>query len=314
MFRLLLILMLVFLASIVGWLAFGPDNPLPSVESNVARADSSQVSLSQSVLFKQVPSKRTVASQDTADSSVTLSELQGRALQQQLETFWLTCQSEQNCQAQLAQLRSSLSDQDYDLVANYPELKQQWQYSIGSMELNQFATLAEKVAQVKRQAEMVWGLESSRVLADEFTLYDFSLEAQSLISQPAEEYVQQYQQLIERWQANEATLSLTSDVARFEKALTLLPSSYTLAQRQQVVEQLSSLYLTPTQVSDILARQQQVATQEQQVMDYQSQLSELKFLLSSQRTTTFAQMSDSQWQAYYQQQIDQFRIEFFSIN
>lgn len=314
MFRLLLILMLVFLASIVGWLAFGPDNPLPSVESNVARADSSQVSLSQSVLFKQVPSKRTVASQDTADSSVTLSVLQGRALQQQLETFWLTCQSEQNCQAQLAQLSSSLSDQDYDLVANYPELKQQWQYSIGSMELNQFATLAEKVAQVKRQAEMVWGLESSRVLADEFTLYDFSLEAQSLISQPAEEYVQQYQQLIERWQANEATLSLTSDVARFEKALTLLPSSYTLAQRQQVVEQLSSLYLTPTQVSDILARQQQVATQEQQVMDYQSQLSELKFLLSSQRTTTFAQMSDSQWQAYYQQQIDQFRIEFFSIN
>lgn len=314
MFRLLLILMLVFLASIVGWLAFGPDNPLPSVESNVARADSSQVSLSQSVLFKQVPSKRKVASQDTADSSVTPSELQGRALQQQLETFWLTCQSEQNCQAQLAQLSSSLSDQDYDLVANYPELKQQWQYSIGSMELNQFATLAEKVAQVKRQAEMVWGLESSRVLADEFTLYDFSLEAQSLISQPAEEYVQQYQQLIERWQANEATLSLTSDVARFEKALTLLPSSYTLAQRQQVVEQLSSLYLTPTQVSDILARQQQVATQEQQVMDYQSQLSELKFLLSSQRTTTFAQMSDSQWQAYYQQQIDQFRIEFFSIN
>ncbi len=314
MFRLLLILMLVFLASIVCWLAFGPDNPLPSVESNVARADSSQVSLSQSVLFKQVPSKRTVASQDTADSSVTLSELQGRALQQQLETFWLTCQSEQNCQTQLAQLRSSLSDQDYDLVANYPELKQQWQYSIGSMELNQFATLAEKVAQVKRQAEMVWGLESSRVLADEFTLYDFSLEAQSLISQPAEEYVQQYQQLIERWQANEATLSLTSDVARFEKALTLLPSNYTLAQRQQVVEQLSSLYLTPTQVSDILARQQQVATQEQQVMDYQSQLSELKFSLSSQRTTTFAQMSDSQWQAYYQQQIDQFRIEFFSIN
>ncbi|WP_038173254.1 hypothetical protein [Vibrio pacinii] len=311
MFRLLLILMLVFLASIVGWLAFGPDNPLPSVESNVARADSSQVSLSQSVLFKQVSSKRKVASQDTADSSVTP---QGRALQQQLETFWLTCQSEQNCQAQLAQLSSSLSDQDYDLVANYPELKQQWQYSIGSMELNQFATLAEKVAQVKRQAEMVWGLESSRVLADEFTLYDFSLEAQSLISQPAEEYVQQYQQLIERWQANEATLSLTSDVARFEKALTLLPSSYTLAQRQQVVEQLSSLYLTPTQVSDILARQQQVATQEQQVMDYQSQLSELKFLLSSQRTTTFAQMSDSQWQAYYQQQIDQFRIEFFSIN
>ncbi|WP_391091324.1 chromosome partitioning protein ParA [Vibrio sp. NH-UV-68] len=314
MFRLLLILMLVFLASIVGWLAFGPDNPLPSVESNVARADSSQVSLSQSVLFKQVPSKRKVASQDTADSSVTPSELQGRALQQQLETFWLTCQSEQNCQAQLAQLSSSLSDQDYDLVANYPELKQQWQYSIGSMELNQFATLAEKVAQVKRQAEMVWGLESSRVLADEFTLYDFSLEAQSLISQPAEEYVQQYQQLIERWQANEATLSLTSDVARFEKALTLLPSNYTLAQRQQVVEQLSSLYLTPTQVSDILARQQQVATQEQQVMDYQSQLSELKFSLSSQRTTTFAQMSDSQWQAYYQQQIDQFRIEFFSIN
>lgn len=314
MFRLLLILMLVFLASIVVWLAFGPDNPLPSVESNVARADSSQVSLSQSVLFKQVPSKQTVASQDTADSSVTLSVLQGRALKQQLETFWLTCQSEQNCQAQLAQLRSSLSDQDYDLVANYPELKQQWQYSIGSMELNQFATLAEKVAQVKRQAEMVWGLESSRVLADEFTLYDFSLEAQSLILQPAEEYVQQYQQLIERWQANEATLSLTSDVARFEKALTLLPSSYTLAQRQQVVEQLSSLYLTPTQVSDILARQQQVATQEQQVRDYQSQLSELKFSLSSQRTTTFAQMSDSQWQAYYQQQIDQFRIEFFSIN
>ena len=160
----------------------------------------------------------------------------------------------------------------------------------------------------------MWGQEASRVLADEFALYDFTVEAQSLSLVPTEEYVQQYQQLIERWQANETTLNLASDLAKFENALTLLPSSYTSMQRQQVVEQLSSIYLTSLQVSGILARQQQVATQDQQIVDYQSQLSELKSSLSSRRTTSYAQMSDAQWQAYYQQQIEQFRIEFFSIN
>ena len=180
MFRLLLISMLAFLASIVGWVAIGPDNPSPSAKISADAADSTSVALSHHALFKPVPSQPTVAVEHTTDSSAALSELQGRALQQQLESFWLTCQNEQNCQTQLEQLRSSLSVQDYDLVANYPELKQQWQQNIGSLELNQFATLAQKVAQVKLHAETVWGQEASRVLADEFALYDFTVEAQSL--------------------------------------------------------------------------------------------------------------------------------------
>ena len=307
--RFLFITMLAIVAGILLWLNIAPSPPLaqaqqqpmsPTVGSESEKDPESKDHSSHS---SQPPA--------TTDMARQLTTLRGRALQQQLELFWRNCHNEQNCAHQLAELQASLSESYYDLVANYPQLHQQWQQVLGSMELGQFATLNERVSEFKRQAEILWGQQASSILADEYALYDFSLDAQTLTSSDAGDYVAQFQQLTERWQDSQEALGFNNDIAKFEKAVSLIPSHYTPTQREQVVEQLSSIYLTPSQATSILARQQQVESQAKQVSDYQTQLSQLKSTLSSQRTTIYAGMNDAQWQEYYQQQVEAFRSDFF---
>jgi len=307
--RFLFITMLAIVAGILLWLNIDPSPPLAQAQqqpmSPVVGSESEKdpESKAYSSHSSQLPA--------TTDMARQLTTLRGRALQQQLELFWRNCHNEQNCAHQLAELQASLSESYYDLVANYPQLHQQWQQVLGSLELGQFATLNERVSELKHQAEILWGQQASSILADEYALYDFSLDAQTLASSGAGDYVIQFQQLTERWQDSQEALGFNNDIAKFEKAVSLIPSHYTPTQREQVVEQLSSIYLTPSQATSILARQQQVESQAKQVSDYQTQLSQLKSTLSSQRTTIYAGMNDAQWQEYYQQQVEAFRSDFF---
>jgi len=313
MVRLFMVLMLALLAGMITWWQIEPDSRVADISP---QAPMGSTSSSNTVRESEHPSIKQQLALPNADNDFAqqLATSNGRALRQFIESFWLTCRSEHDCSQRLTELDSSLAPELYQLIANYPQRKRQWQLTMGALELSQLASLSERVAEVKQQAQQVWGQEAHRILADEFDLYDFTLEAQTLTRVDAEEYVAQYQQLLERWRQKSANLGLVNELAIFEKAISLIPLTYTSSQRQQVVEQLSSLYLTPAQANEIAVRELQVASQTQQVADYQAQLSQLKQALNAERETVHGQMSDAQWQHYYQQQVERFRRQFFSSN
>ncbi|MEF1306862.1 chromosome partitioning protein ParA, partial [Vibrio owensii] len=83
-------------------------------------------------------------------------------------------------------------------------------------------------------------------------------------------------------------------------------------EREALIEELQHTYLSEQESEEIHAREQQVAEQKQQVRDYQSELQQLESKLATQRATSHAGLSDSEWQRYYQQEVANFRREFFS--
>ncbi|KLN64981.1 hypothetical protein [Vibrio sp. VPAP30] len=319
MLRLLSLIMLVASASIIGWFVIEDQSPIlmshsgnpinSAVEATVTSIDGDSQAPADTAEAEASP---TQPSKPNANEWLErFSTLEGMALNQELEAFWLNCQLVINCEEQLAELKPLMADSGYFLLANYLQLKQQWQDSLGSLELNQLATLAEKVAEFQRQANAVWGQKAETLLADQFAAYDFVLESQSLADSSPNDYLAEFQSLAQRWQKDASSVGLDGGVETFETAVSLIPASYSQQQRELVIGQLSVTYLTHEQAGDILARQQQVQVQQQEVLDYQSQLSALKSSLSQQRTSTYGAMTDLDWIAYYNEQIRQFRIEFF---
>ncbi|MEX0335219.1 chromosome partitioning protein ParA [Vibrio tubiashii] len=320
MLRLLALVMLVASASIIGW--FVIEDPSSStmnhnvspVESVVetARTPPPIDNLAQEDKA-QIQARSAQPNQPNASEWVArLSALEGTALSQELEAFWQHCLELNNCEVQLVSLKSLMTDSGYFLLANYPQLKQQWHDSLGTLELNQLATLADKIAEFKREAEAIWGQKAETIFADQFAAYDFALDSQALADISPDDYLAEFQSLTQRWQQNSASVGLDGDVATFETAVSLIPASYSQQQRDAVVNQLAATYLSSEQINEISTRQQQVKEQQQEVKDYQSQLSALKSSLSQQRTSTYSAMTDSDWMAYYNEQISQFRIDFFN--
>jgi hypothetical protein len=317
MLRLLSLIMLVASASIIGWFVIEVPssstmnhnvNPVESVVEaartpppidNLAQGDKAQTPSAQ-------------PNQPNANEWVArLSGLEGAALSQELEAFWQHCLELSNCEMQLVSLKSLMTESGYFLLANYPQLKQQWHDSLGTLELNQLATLADKIAEFKRQAQVICGQKAETIFADQFAAYDFALDSQALADISPDDYLAQFQSLTQRWQQNSASVGLDGDVATFETAVSLIPASYSQQQRDAVVNQLAATYLSSEQINEISTRQQQVKDQQQEVQDYQSQLSALKSSLSQQRTSTYSAMTDSDWMVYYNEQISQFRVDFF---
>jgi|GEM_PF-1755992 len=322
MLRLLSLIMLVASASIIGWYVIEDhsssmvtqgsspfDSPTETTETSIYDGNLALVNKAEAQVSPTQPSES-----NSNQWVERFSTLKGQALSQELEAFWFDCQALNNCEVRLADLALTMSDSNYYLLANYPELKRQWHENLGSLELNPLATLADKIAEYKRQAEAIWGQQAETILADQFSAYDFALESYSLADSSPGDYLAEFQSLALRWQSNANLVGLEGDLETFETALSLIPANYSQQQREFVISQLSATYLTPEQASDILARQQQVQVQQQEVQDYQSQLSALETSLSQQRTSTYAALSDAQWLSYYEEQIRQFRIEFFKSN
>ncbi|MDC5805291.1 chromosome partitioning protein ParA [Vibrio europaeus] len=320
MLRLLSLVMLVASASIIG--SFVIEDPssstmnhnVNSVESvveaartpppidNLAQEDKAQT---------QAPSAQ--PNQPNANEWVArLSVLEGTALSQEIEAFWQHCLELSNCEMQLVSLKSLMTDSGYFLLANYPQLKQQWHDSLGTLELNQLARLADKIVEFKREAEVIWGQQAETIFSDQFAAYDFALDSQALADTAPDDYLAEFESLTQRWQQNATSVGLDGDVATFETAVSLIPASYSQQQRDAVVNQLAATYLSSEQINEISTRKQQVKDQQQEVQDYQSQLSALKSSLSQQRTSTYSAMTDSDWMAYYNEQISQFRVDFFN--
>ncbi|WCP69638.1 chromosome partitioning protein ParA [Vibrio tubiashii] len=320
MLRLLSLVMLVASASIIGWFVIeGPSSS--TMNHNVSPVESAidkeNASLPIDNLAQQDKAPTQAPSAQPNQPNVNewvarLSALEGTALSQELEAFWQHCLELNNCEMQLVSLKSLMTDSGYFLLANYPQLKQQWHDRLGNLELNQLATLADKITEFKREAEAIWGQQAETIFADQFAAYDFALDSQALADISPDDYLAEFQSLTQRWQQNSASVGLDGDVATFETAVSLIPASYSQQQRDAVVNQLAATYLSSEQINEISTRQQQVKEQQQEVKDYQSQLSALKSSLSQQRTSTYSAMTDSDWMAYYNEQISQFRIDFFN--
>ncbi|MCC4222405.1 chromosome partitioning protein ParA [Vibrio campbellii] len=241
-----------------------------------------------------------------------LSELKGRAFKEEIEMFWHTCMSDHNCESQLAELEAHLSAERFALLANYHQLNSLWQQSLGNLLFDEQQPLASRIALLKSEAKKIWGELAEVIFADEFALYDFSLQAEKLASTPAQDYVQAYEDLLQTWQGSEAALGLESHQAKYERAVALIPDGVTESEREALIQAFQQSYLSEQEGEEIIAREQQVAEQKQQVRDYQSELQQLELRLASQRATSHANWSDSEWQRYYQQEVADFRRAFFA--
>ncbi|MCG9681492.1 chromosome segregation ATPase [Vibrio sp. Isolate23] len=308
-----LLLMLVVAAGIFLWPADEVVNSRAAVEREYSdQPVAANQSLVRTVEEGESQSENTIPHQGKVLNP--LAEASGNTLVEALESFWQQCQQRNDCELLLAQLQAELLDARYQLLARYPQLKAQWQEVMGELELSQYQSLADRIAEMKRQALLIWGELASVMFAEEYALYDFSLASQALATDNAESYVESYEALLNQWQHNEESLSLDSGAARYEKGVSLIPSTFTQQQKDQAKAQLATKYLNAEQSASIVQREQQVASQEAQVASYQSQLSDLKESLDQQRSTAGSAMSDLEWQQYVEQQISDFRINFFNYN
>ncbi|EMB9227611.1 chromosome partitioning protein ParA [Vibrio harveyi] len=241
-----------------------------------------------------------------------LSDAKGRVLKDEIEAFWHSCMSDHNCESKLAELESYMAEERFALLANYHQLNSLWQQSVGNLMFDEHQPLASRIALLKAEARKIWGELADVIFADEFALYDFSLQAEQLDSTSPQDYVQTFEKLVQDWQGNQEALGLVSEQAKYERAVELIPKDMGHAERKALVEKLQQTYLSEQESEEIHARELQVAQQKRQVRDYQSELQQLESKLATRRATSHAGLSDSDWQRYYQQAVADFRREFFA--
>ncbi|MEZ9764423.1 chromosome partitioning protein ParA [Vibrio splendidus] len=314
--------MLVALTSIVGysWSSKSIETPLSSAQHTEAKprvstttdADSSALAVTASSENPALQSKQAQAqSLDGKTYAENLSEFEGKALFDELNGFWKLCQQRDDCAEQLARLKSELPSIWFELLSDYPQLSADWQLTQSTIPLESIETLEERVALFKQSAQQVWGELAHQLFADQFAHLDFTLDANTLKENEASQFFANYQDLLSEWQNNTDTLNAETQLQKYELAVSLIPNSYSLAEIVSVKADLQEAYLDETQVSNIAAREQQVTQQQQTVMSYHEQLDQLKATLDSQRTSRYATWTQQDWNSYYQQQVTDFREQFF---
>ena len=112
-----------------------------------------------------------------------------------------------------------------------------------------------------------------------------------------------------KWREKEAVLTLKADSEKYEKGVSLIPSSYPPDKVREIKHQLARQYLTDKEIASIASREQQVAQQNAHIGQYQDELAALHQTLEAQRQST--SLSDSEWQTYVEQKVSQFRRDYF---
>ncbi|EOT1824924.1 chromosome partitioning protein ParA [Vibrio vulnificus] len=253
---------------------------------------------------------------DNTSSSELLAEslhqAQGRELIAELDAFWRECQPEKQCEEQLMAVSPYLTAELFALLSQYPELNAQWQRQLGDLQFDEQQALSARIEQLKAQAREIWGELADILFADEFALYDFSLDSESLSQSEPEEFVANFQRLMVQWQNRAQSFGLVSDSAKYERGVSLIPTHFSDAEQSTIRQILEQTYLSKEERANLQTRKQTVAKQQQQVQDYQAALAELQSRLNKQRATSHAEWPESDWQNYYQQQVSEFRRTFFS--
>lgn len=323
MHRVILILMLVLTASIVGysWSSKSIETPLSSAQHTGSKPRVSTKTADDNSTPTATASSENAASQSNQSQTESsggethvenLSELEGKALFDELDGFWKLCQQRDDCTEQLARLKSELPSIWFELLSDYPQLSVDWQLAQSTIPLESIETLEDRVALFKQSAQQVWGELAHQLFADQFAHLDFTLDTNTLEENEASQFLANYQDLLSEWQNNTDTLNVETQLQKYELAVSLIPSSYSPAEVASVKADLQGAYLDEAQASNITAREQQVAQQQQTVMSYHEQLDQLKATLDSQRSSSYATWTQHDWGSYYQQQISDFREQFFS--
>jgi hypothetical protein len=315
--------MLVLTASIIGysWSSKSNETPQSSAQHTEAQsristttdADSSAPTVTASTENPALQSKQAQAeSLDGKTYAENLSEFEGKALFDELDGFWKLCQQRDDCAEQLARLKSELPSIWFELLSDYPQLSVDWQLTQSTIPLESIETLEERVALFKQSAQQVWGELAHQLFADQFAHLDFTLDANTLKENEASQFLANYQDLLSEWQNNTGTLNAETHAQKYELAVSLLPNNYSSTELATIKAELQETYLDAEQANNIAAREQQVAQQQQTVMTYHDQLDQLKSSLDSQRSASHAKWDTQEWDGYYQQQVTEFREQFFS--
>ncbi|UPR26692.1 chromosome partitioning protein ParA [Vibrio cyclitrophicus] len=315
--------MLVLTASIIGysWSSKTNETPLSSAQHTEAKPRVPTTTVDDNSTPTAIASSENTASQNKqaeAESSggethvENLSELEGKALFDELDGFWALCKQRDDCTEQLARLKSELPSIWFELLSDYPQLSVDWQLTQSTIPLESIETLEERVALFKQSAQQVWGELAHQLFADQFAHLDFTLDANTLKENEASQFLANYQGLLSEWQNNTDTLNAETQLQKYELAVSLIPNSYSPAEIVSVKADLQETYLDETEANNIAAREQQVAQQQQTVMTYHEQLDQLKATLGSQRSSSYATWTQQDWDSYYQQQVSDFREQFFS--
>ncbi|MCK8080581.1 chromosome partitioning protein ParA [Vibrio sp. 1CM24A] len=315
--------MLVLTASIIGysWSSKLTETPLSSAQHTEAKPRVSTTIADDNFTPTTTASSGNAASQSNqsqAESSggetyaENLTELEGKALLDKLDEFWKLCQQRNDCTEQLARIKSELPGIWFELLSDYPQLSADWQLTQSTIPLESIETLEERVALFKQSAQQVWGELAHQLFADQFAHLDFTLDANTLEENEASQFLANYQDLLSEWQNNTGTLNAETQLQKYELAVSLIPSSYSPTEVISIKADLQDAYLDEAQASNIAAREQQVAQQQQTVMSYHEQLDQLKASLNSQRSSSNTTWTQYDWDNYYQQQVTDFREQFFT--
>ena len=322
MHRVILILMLVLTTGIIGysWSSKSTETPLSSAQHTEAKKhvskttdDNSPTSKTASFSDNPVSQGKQLRAENLHGKAYAenLTELEGKTLLDELDEFWTLCQQVGNCKEQLAQLKTELPIEWFELLSEYPKLSADWQLRESTIPLESVDSLEARFELFKQSAQEVWGELAHQLFADQFAHLDFTLRAKTLEEVEPTKFVLHYQDLISEWESKTGTLNAETPAQKYELAVSLLPNNYSATELATIKAELQDTYLDAEQTDNIAAREQQVAKQQQRVITYHDQLAHLKSNLDSQRSASHANWDTQEWNSYYQQQVTEFREQFF---
>ncbi|CAH6927251.1 Chromosome partitioning protein ParA [Vibrio chagasii] len=240
-----------------------------------------------------------------------LVSLEGKSLFSEFDQFWAQCEQANNCKVQLSQLESELPKEWFELLSSYPALYSEWKTMESTIPLDSVDDLEARVALFKQSAQQIWGELAHQLFSDQFAHLDLTLSAKAVNSIEANEFTLHYQKLLSQWQSKAEALNVETKAQQYELAMSLLPSSFSPTELASIKAELQEIYLDESQASNIVAREQQVAKQQQTVATYHEQFAQLKSSLDVLRSTSHRDWSTQEWDTYYQQQVSGFRETFF---
>ena len=315
--RVILIIMLTILVGMVGysWSSKEPKTTYSSVEYEHVSAPIE----ARPVTISHIDDNRTNTSYPTDEPesfdhvvfAEQLLDLKGKTLFSGLNQFWGLCQQASSCKAQLSLLQDELPSEWFELLSHYPTRSAEWKSVESTMPLESIETLEERVRVFEQSAQQVWGELAHQLFSDQFAHLNFTLSASLIKEVEATEFVFHYQNLLMEWESQAEVLNAETAVKKYELAISLLPSSLSPTELVSIKRELQETYLDESQANNIVAREQQVAQQQQTVATYHEQFAQLKSSLGVLRSTSHGDWSTQEWDNYYQQQVSSFRENFF---
>ncbi|CAH6937107.1 Chromosome partitioning protein ParA [Vibrio chagasii] len=315
--RVILIIMLIALVGMISysWSSKTPETSTALVEQEAVAQQSDDYPLienheteRQQDALRQPNLPVTIDGKAYAEQLVSL---EGKSLFSEFDQFWAQCEQTNNCKVQLSQLESELPKEWFELLSNYPALYSEWKTMESTIPLDSVDDLEARVALFKQSAQQIWGELAHQLFSDQFAHLDFTLSAKAVNSIEANEFTLHYQKLLSQWQSKAEALNVETKAQQYELAMSLLPSNFSPTELASIKAELQEIYLDESQASNIVAREQQVAKQQQTVATYHEQFVQLKSSLDVLRSTSHRDWSTQEWDTYYQQQVSGFRETFF---